>query len=922
MKDLIFCYWGKSRQSENNELEYHPLPYHSLDVAAVGEAILEQHPKFINFIYKLTGAPTELILTWVRLLLLLHDIGKFSRIFQNLNPELLKKLQGNLPEIKVGYSVRHDTLGYWAWEEWGMEMLENNILLSPPSGISNVVWENTWQAWMRSVTGHHGMPPEGSANSQRHLALNFYREDKLAIQEYLNEILLLLEISIPEWVPNKNFVQTSPRLSWWLAGIAVLSDWIGSNTDFFPYHEPNLDLPKYWEYAKERAENAVSMSGILPAESKTLQTFGDLFSHLKGDPPRPLQSLVSKTEIENSPHLFILEDLTGSGKTEAALMLTHRLMASNQASGFYFGLPTMATANAMYGRVGKCYELLFEQGSFPSIVLAHGARGLSKSFRQSIIESGKMDKDYDEKDLTATFRCSSWLADNRKKALLAQVGVGTVDQALLSILYSKHQSLRLLGLLGKVLIVDEVHAHDAYMHSLLKTLLSFHAAGGGSAILLSATLPQKIRNELTEAFTKGLTDIVTETSVGVECKSTEYPLLTHVRKDNITEIPVEKRSSIKRNVGIQMLNDEDSVVSFLIESSQGGRCSCWIRNTVKDARDGLQIIQNALIKNNLSPDKADLFHARFVMGNRLEIEERVLENFGKNGTNRRGKILVATQVVEQSLDLDFDEMVTDLAPIDLIIQRSGRLHRHVRNSQGEVLSSRRDERDHPILRIFGPNPNDEIRKDWYSSFFAGASYVYQDHSQLWRTAKVLLANSGFVLPDDSRKLIESVFGENSIQTPKILIPSSIRTEGKNKAYEQTGFYNSINLNETYSREGFDWWADSIAPTRLGEPSITLKLARWDGKFLRPWFDGEQGWAMSQVQVSAKYASKRVKQDDPNLEEQIRQLEGMLPDRGRSSVLLPMQREGDLWSGFVLKSSDTLHKFFYNKQLGLLREEEL
>ena len=117
---------GKSRKSENNELEYHPLPYHSLDVAAVGEAILEQHPKFINFIYKLTGAPTELILTWLRLLLLLHDISKFSPIFQNLNPELLKKLQGNLPEIKVGYSVRHNILGYWAWEEWGISWARNS----------------------------------------------------------------------------------------------------------------------------------------------------------------------------------------------------------------------------------------------------------------------------------------------------------------------------------------------------------------------------------------------------------------------------------------------------------------------------------------------------------------------------------------------------------------------------------------------------------------------------------------------------------------------------------------------------------------------------------------------------------------------------------------------------------------------------
>jgi len=920
MNDLIFHYWGKARPTENNPLTYHPLPYHCLDVAAVGEVYLTQHQNLLNFFCRKTGAPPELILAWMRLLLLLHDLGKFSESFQNLRPDLLGKLQ-NIFSSDKGYSIRHDTLGYWAWEILGAETLEQCQLLAMPNGVGDWSWENEiWPSWMRSVTGHHGIPPEEMENETK-FKLAFSEQDEQAVKKYLQAIFPLLESSFPEWKAAKNFNKNAPRLSWWFAGIAVLADWIGSNADYFPYCVPDKNLSDYWEYANKQAEKAVSESGILPVNSDKLRTFRELFPHLEGNPARPLQRLATQVEIAKTPQLFILEDLTGSGKTEAALMLTHRLMARGQVSGLYYGLPTMATANAMYGRVGKCYDKFFEQGTFPSLILAHGARNLSKQFRQSVFEAGKADKDYDDEDSSATARCRSWLADNRKKALLAQVGVGTIDQALLSILYSKHQSLRLLGLFGKVLIVDEVHAHDDYMHSLLKNLLNFHAAGGGSAILLSATLPQKMRQELVDAFAQGSGQLKTI------CHSAEYPLLTHVCRSKFKEIPVEKNSTT-RQVNVRYMEDMNLVISFLLETAQSGHCACWIRNTVKDAREGLQQIRNALAENALLPENANLFHARFAMGDRLKIENQVLANFDEqSGDNRKGKILIATQVVEQSLDLDFDEMVTDLVPMDSLIQRSGRLQRHLRNANGQRIESGTDGRGTPTLHIHGPPPDNEIEKDWYSSFFPGASFVYPDHAQLWRTAKILLEKNEFVLPQDSRELIEKVFGENKIEAPDTLLSASLKVEGKNKAKVQTGFYNSLNLDDYYSRSGFDWWADSIAPTRLGEPCSTLKLAKWDGKTLCPWCNDDsentfaENWALSQVQVSQKYADKTAEPGDAELTRQIKQLEEQLSDRGKWSVILPLVFNGKNWSGEVLDKAENLRRFIYDPELGLLREDE-
>ncbi|WP_419602660.1 DEAD/DEAH box helicase, partial [Thiolapillus sp.] len=211
--------------------------------------------------------------------------------------------------------------------------------------------------------------------------------------------------------------------------------------------------------------------------------------------PTPLQQACLDLPIGTEPQLFILEDVTGSGKTEAALILAARLMAAGQAQGLYIGLPTMATANAMYDRMSTVYERLYRPGEpRPSLILSHSARHLSESFQQSLLAAQASATHYGEEE-SIVAQCNRWLADNRKKALLADVGIGTIDQALLAVMPARHQSLRLLGLVGKVLILDEVHAYHAYTSEPLKRLIRFHAALGGSVILLSATLTRKQRTD-------------------------------------------------------------------------------------------------------------------------------------------------------------------------------------------------------------------------------------------------------------------------------------------------------------------------------------------------------------------------------------------------------------------------------------------
>jgi len=913
-----FRYWGKADPKYEGDPKWHPLVYHCLDVAAVGYVLLMETENMRHRFIEITRLDDATSRHWLVLFLGLHDIGKFSESFQNLRPDLLEKLQRK--KSGMAYSVRHDSLGNLLWVDslWHSFEASTSSRL-PDFGQFKEFWQEIFVCIAKAYTGHHGEPPRmmGPNNLRLTLSGYFSREEAKAAEDFFIDFqaVLFLEHGVAGNLPSPmDILESIPIASWLMAGFAVLCDWIGSNSQWFPFCEKPMALADYWQYhAVPQAKRAIGESGIGAASPRIPgNTFSDLFPEISE--PTPLQRHVTDCPLAGSPQLFVLEDVTGSGKTEAAVLLAKRLMARGLGDGTFIALPTMATSNAMYERVSKVYRKLFTEDSSPSLVLAHGARHLSEAFFRSISVAHDMQQPYGNDDDTAIAQCTAWLADNRKKAVLADVGVGTLDQALLAILPSRFQSLRLYGLVGHILIVDEVHAYDPYMNKLLQTLLSFHAALGGSAILLSATLPLQVRQELIASFAHGIA-----MPSAPLVASAAYPLATHLsRDDGISETPVAATPQRRTTIPVKIIVEQDEVERLIIEASEQGRCVCWIRNTVQDALDGHESLRK---KGNA--DRIILFHARFAMGDRLNIENRVCASFGKQSEEqeRSGRILIATQVVEQSLDLDFDLLVSDLAPMDLLIQRAGRLHRHVRDERGNPLpfGAGSDRRETPCFIIHSPLPEDGAGADWYSAAFPKAAFVYPSHGCLWLTARLLRDKGVLSIPDDARELIEAAFSDEA----DTLIPAPLRdrdvdAEAKWQADKSLAHINMLKLEEGYSATANQWREDMRAPTRLGDMETTVRLARWDGKTLTPLCAHRDfPWDMSQVSLRSLMVHSEADHADPALKSEIEKLKASLPDKGKWSVLVPLAPDTEgRWRGEALDKNGKPVMISYNPAIGV------
>jgi CRISPR-associated endonuclease/helicase Cas3 len=1015
-----YRYWAKAAKSrENNSLQYHILPYHLLDVAAVGYALLEEDARLRKRLAGLCGMTEEALHLWLTFMLALHDVGKFSKTFQQLNIGVYNVLhQTDLQKATYEYKHRHDWLGMFAWQGFLQKALPSKIILKQ-TAYDNAV------SWAQPIFGHHGKPLDNTGEMDA--MWNSSSKEKYfdapsteAAQAYTKEAWRLVSSKFPDTQPFNIPQKISPVASWLVAGFAVLADWIGSNSHDFPFCQEHQNLDDYWKNALQKAKDAMNGKMLRTKNVATLQGFTTLFPFI--DKQTPLQQWASnQAPINGAAQLFIIEDMTGAGKTEAALMLAHRIMACNDgahADGIFIALPTMATSNAMYERLAASsgtnekeqkllYQRLFAGDQEPTLVLAHGAANVNKHFQESIENFLKAEasddepysNDKDKEDETISALCSRWIADTNRKAFLANVGVGTIDQVLLAALYSKFQALRLLGLHRKVLIVDEVHANDAYMHEILKRVLEFHAALGGSSILLSATLPQRMKQDLVNAFNTGLRaknesveqlqqaplteqdvknrrkergvkkqmqrlqETQTQETNNITVQSQEYPLATVFDGAKIIENKMETRPELVRDVKVEVIFPEEKnnaeengklkpfskkVKEIISEAVKHKRCVCWIRNTVKDAVEAYEELSKTYSHDNLF-----LFHARFAMCDRLRIENDVLRRFGKQSASkdRAGRILIATQVVEQSLDLDFDVLITDLAPMDCIIQRAGRLHRHKRDTQGNRSDEDKRE-DYRTLYALAPeipakahgatvgeneatqqiatkrkkskkqnkDETDGVKASWYRDVFKGGAVVYPNHAQLWRTAKILAEKKSIQTPDNIRPFIEKVFGTraNEIETPKELMKSEDNASGSDAAKRSAAMTNSIRLLEGYRHSYNSWFDDKKIPTRLGDESATLRLAVKVGEDIRPFaarsdeefqalhtrHDWRVGWAKSEVRVRASQV-KELPKPDKTIQSSIETLladKDKMPDKCKYATLLLLAKDTDseIWKSAGVK----------------------
>ncbi|PHM69423.1 CRISPR-associated helicase/endonuclease Cas3 [Xenorhabdus kozodoii] len=838
----LIRYWGKAQKNPYSDENYHLLAYHCLDVAAVGQLLLAPHKKLTQDLANFLGLSPESLQNLLSFFLALHDLGKFASAFQQLysqeNTNLIKPGQYSPYDPQ---SFRHDRLGLFFWKKIQDDVLaalvgDNGQPFSEENTQKQA--QKTLMVLMQCMLGHHGKPiDDGHWNA---IADFTEQQNVVDATAFAHDLLALFQprLSLAK-LQSKGWQRNLKQVSWQLAGIVVLADWIGSDCYHFRYQTKALPLAEYWQIAQKQAQ--VALNGIDIHDTPVISPYTSIQDDYQFS-PTPLQKWAEDVPIDDSPQLFILEDVTGAGKTEAALALTHRLMQAGAADGFYFGLPTMATSNAMFGRIAQHYHRMFDtkNGKLPSIVLAHSAREMNDNFRDITLTSEHNDSDDTRDDSTATAQCHQWLADSNKKALLASVGVGTIDQALLAVLPIKYQSLRLIGLNRKVLIFDEVHAADEYMFALLESLLSLHLHQGGSVVLLTATLSLKQRQRLVDIWLS---------ASGIpphKLQKTAFPLVTHVTlnpENPLVETPLHSRQETNRTVKVKTVNHLDECVQIALDATQNGQCVVWIRNSVDDALHAFRLIRSHMDQ----PENCLLFHSRFILHDRKAIENRVLEIFGKKSQQevRQGKILIATQVFQESLDADSDVMISDICPIDDLIQRVGRLHRHTRNAKGEYEQGITDSRPAPELYLHAPEWDDQPNADWLSKDFRNTQYVYRSAGRLWLGLRELRRLGAIRMPAEARTLIEAVYGEDADEQ----IPDALKckddeaiAEGRGKDAVARSQALQWQRYEYSQRSARGWYDDNCdINTRFSDiETVNVLLVKLtENNELMPWVEDEK-----------------------------------------------------------------------------------
>lgn len=483
-------------------------------------------------------------------------------------------------------------------------------------------------------------------------------------------------------------------------GIVVLADWIASGEIF---DNPEDDWPPLVPEALHRA------GFVIPSVIPNLE-FAEIFSF----DPNNLQKAF--LENINGPGIYVLEAPMGLGKTEAALAAAYKLIANGHATGIYFGLPTQLTSNMIHSRVNAFLEDILADDVI--LTLVHGNARLKKYMDQQLGADAEPGE--------------SWF-DYNKRGLLAPFSVGTLDQALLSVMRVRHAALRALGLAGKVVILDEVHSYDAYTGELLDLLVNRLRDCGCTVIILSATLTSERRQKLLN---------ITSNS------SSSYPLLTLIPKaGKPAAVPLPGPAS--KNVSLHFAPDDSAAVEEALLRAEKGEQVLWIENTVGTAQEKFRLLAARAHEINV---ECGLLHSRFTPHDREKNEKYWTGIYGKESPLRsnRGRILVGTQVLEQSLDLDADFLVTRLCPTDMLLQRMGRLWRHERADRARS-ASRETWILAPDLATVLDDPKSSLKD-------SGTSLIYSPYV-LGRTLEAWNGLAKIVLPDDIRELLEKTYSD-------------------------------------------------------------------------------------------------------------------------------------------------------------------
>lgn len=793
--------WAKLKREDDQDttspvVDWHPLVAHSAEVAAVLEMILK-HTQIGRRLAYLRGSDALDTVEWHRLCTLgtLHDAGKANQGFQNR--AFGKELTCDHVTPMVGMLNSQ--------EQW--EKAEKALQLSDIYSWFGDIWDT--MDWLHTTWSHHGSPVEIAPPKK-----GLWPPEAI---ERLSEVGTWARGWYSDAFDTGNNVApfTQPEVQHLFNGALTLADWIASDTTFFKLDATRTDPDVAIDKARQDARRALDELGLTLSTSvdTSLQTI------LGGYDPYDVQTGVQKLSISTDSTLSILESATGSGKTEAALGRYARLLNEGLVDSMYFAVPTRAAAKQLQGRIKKARDAMFGTDHPPVHLAVPGYLKVDDVEGTRFGWKVRWDENVDNR---------GWAAESSKRYMASPIAVGTIDQVLLTTLRVRHAHLRLAGLARSFLVVDEVHASSTYMNELLHNVLTLHTKMGGHALLMSATLGSSARATFTGEDPPSFEEAQTQ----------HYPLVSHVNGGTVIdpkkpEPPTGDEKQVTLDLA-PLMRDPEAIARRAETAAARGAHVLIIRNTVNECQRVFNEIDSQYTFAVRTEDGAAIpapHHSRYAAKDREQLDHHIEHIYGKNPVDGKptrnrdgGVITVATQTVEQSLDIDADLLITDLCPMDVLLQRIGRLHRHDRTGQRPTgYETARCVVLTPNQRSIAATIDTDTGKGYPGP---GLGSVYDDLRILEATWQALEKRDSISIPQDNRTLVEEathpdVLAEIEQMDPrwdahKTYLRTDRREEvlgAKNaKLYWDQPFVADVN--------GF---SDERLTTRLGEQDVVVAL---------------------------------------------------------------------------------------------------
>lgn len=733
----MVCYlstaWGKLKKQG----ESHPLTAHMLDVAACFSAAVQTNG-VRNALTRTAGRElTDIDMMRLTVLAFLHDVGKANAGFQAKRWSQTDRSTPQGWPVSAGHTSEALCI-------FGDEKL---IAQLPVDEMG--AWGTACLSLWRASIGHHGRPVEESCLIDRKIWRSVVCDGQLVYdpQATLRDIGQCLKKWFPSAFEAGPALPDSAEFAHLFAGLVQFADWLGSDTRFFPYAQPGEDRNQ-WVWAK--AQEAMKTIGFdtrtwsqsLPKEL----CFSAIF---KVKEPRPIQAKMAQP---NLGPLLILESETGSGKTEAALWHFAQLFRVGQVDGLYFALPTRVAATQLYERTRQfALNMWRDTGQEPPSVV-RALAGYESADGQSVQKLPNFEVLWADKPDEQKAH-SRWAAESSKRFLAAPLAVGTIDQALLGALQVRHAHMRHSLLSRSLLVVDEVHASDAYMATLLAHLLKAHLNAGGHALLLSATLGSSARHRYQRLISPNVPMPTLAQAIDLP-----YPAITDGA--DIKGLPDSGRSKRVHWHVKDCIDSADAIAELAIHAAKQGAKVLVIRNTVPSAVATFRAIESMAQQNGLQDALfnlngiATVHHSRYSREDRPLLDKAVEQQIGKERTKPlQACIVVGTQTLEQSLDIDADLLITDLCPMDVLLQRVGRLHRHVRKPEERPENYRQAQT--VVLVPAGNSVEACLSKSRHGlGRFHNGGGIYMDLRILEATRRLISGTDSHLIPQDNRELVE------------------------------------------------------------------------------------------------------------------------------------------------------------------------